>query len=247
MSLFAATGNMILNYSFLGLGAALAITAVILGIARATGRDTKQWSMLFSTLTILASLIIPQGLTAGILFATGIATLTWALIPLMNQNNATNIYGMAIMVIIMDVIMLISAGVYQSNALELSRTQTYTETQISSYADNLKTLVTGTDYTAKGLCNPLQDVNCKPNYSNGQFNPNNFDILSSIINIGGFVAQFLTTAGLLLIAPFAISLQLTKTLGGSSVLIMILGFYLTMWNLIVLKPIAVFIFGKLKV
>lgn len=240
--------QMIAGVSIFGLGMTLGILGILFGVMRGMSKNADVWAITFSAFAWAFALAIPNPWWASSIFLAGAIGITTAFMPIMKELQQSSIFGLAIVAAIMNIILLVGLGAYDESITwgdNFAESQTDIENLFNVGGGALTNQTPG-----HGLCSPNdaglpagEDNICDTEALQGSYNPLYFDPIAGVITMGKYVGKGIKFAGMAVLAPIIISQDL-KTLANNTLVIILIGIYANVWNLVILWQVIRFMLNR---
>jgi hypothetical protein len=237
---YDALGTMLLNIGMFGGSLAFAIAGIIFGITRGMTKNNEMWAITFSAFAWLIALMIPNVPWAIGIFVMGAIGITISFMPLLKKMGDTNIFTMAIISVIINLLLVFGSGAF-TYSLDWN-------SNIGGIQDDIAELL-GEETTAldsnapsNGLCRP-DDSTCSSGALAGAFNPLIFDVFASVLTIGDYISKAIKFAGMVIFAPFVIG-SIIKPMISNIIIFYLIAILISIWNLSILYKVIAFILNK---
>lgn len=242
---YDAIGTMFMNIGLFGGGIALAIAGLIIGATRGMTKNSDLWAITFSAFAFLISMIIPNTPWALTIWLLGGIGLMVSFLPLLEKLNDSNIFTIAIIFMLTNIILVISLNAYNESF--------GWQDNIEEIQSDLATMM-GDEYNAvnsgvpdHGLCTPEQQNNgeCDAKAEKGSFNPLIFDVFASILAMGDYIAKAIKLGGMAVLGPFIVASILSpKLLIVNPIIYWLMTFFAFMIEVAILYKVIAFILNK---
>lgn len=239
---YETIATMLTNISLFGTSIVFVILALIAGFTRGMGKKSELWALTFSVLAWIMALMIPNAPWASIIFFCGAISVTIAYMPLLKKSGDANILVIGIIFIIMNLTLIIATNTW-SESLSWDESITASRNVIAT------TLGTQVMYISSktpnhGLCLP-EDPDCSEEETKkrGIIDILVYEVWASLFNIGGYAGKAIGLASMAVLGPVVIQKKIAPQITNIFIGYLI-GIYITMWNLIILYKIVIFILRK---
>lgn len=233
MAIYTSIGELILNVSLFGLGAGFGILGLLFGISRGMTKNADAWPIIFSAFAWLFALMVPSAIWASMIFLAGAIGITFAFTPFFKKVNSSNILIVAFIALMMNAIMLIGFGAYQS---ALSWDDSYTAAQETlPGVFQLAETSSSADIPDVGLCAPADQAagRCQDVAKSFSFSAIAFDPIVSFFALPIFLGKLLVLAAMAVLVPLLLSLKI-KAMVANPFIGVLIGLYIVAWNFIIL-------------
>lgn len=242
-----SVGQLILNISLFTGGMGFAILALVLAISRGMTKNSKHWALIFASFSWAIALVIPQVWYSALIFGFGSFALSLAFMPIIEQAGDKNIFVLAIIAGILNLILLVGVGAYD---VSLAWQDNY-DSSLTAIEDSLGLEIEnmGNAVPEHQLCKPNElDENgepCQSDVVSGSFNENLFVPFASVLTIGTYIGKAVAFIGMTALAPIV----LTNTLANgqyftNTIILYLMGFMINIWQMAIFYKLIAFILDK---
>ena len=232
---FEVIGEVLSNNALFGGGMFLGILGIILGTTRGLVSQMRYFTILFSSLCWVFSIVLfPNFLESGLLFLTGAIGFISAFSETLGSYAELDIFKLSLMAFSLNLVltvgfMFFEAGIGYPTSLE--------ETDAVNLIIN-----SGLEGVEKSLEEHKLE---NGDISSGSYDSLSFDLVSSALNILGWLLIAVKFIAITALLPLMITWKLSPLLGGfNEVLAWIIGLVLNGYNLIVIYHTIMFVLNK---
>lgn len=242
-----SVGQLILNISLFTGGMAFGILALVLAISRSMTKNSNHWAITFSSFAWAIALIIPNVAYSSLIFGMGAFALTLAFMPIVEKAGDKNIFILAIIAGIMNVLMLFGTGAFDVSLAW--------QTNMASSMDDIEGIFGNhTNQLEQALpenkiCQPNEvdaDGNpCQSDVISGSFNENLFVPFASVLTIGTYIGKAVAFIGMTALAPIILTKTLaTETYFKNQIVLLLMGILINIWQMAIFYKLIAFVLNK---
>lgn len=244
---YDAVGTLVTSISLFGVGTLFAFLGILFAISRSMTKHSESWALIFSVFAWVIALIIPSIPWASFIFIAGTIGITLAFNPIFEKMNDSNIFTIGIIVMVIYIIVGAGVGIYDeapSWGSSLSAVQTSTVAKLVDARLDTNEFRTR---TTSGLCDPSTEE-CTEGEDPGLLQRVStvvFDVVSSSVAVATYIGKAFAMGGMALFMPFILTKHVMDANSNLNVVVMVLmGTYLMIWNMIIIYKMITFVLAK---
>lgn len=239
--MYEAVIDLFANIGLLGIGLLFGVAGMIMGAVRGMTKNQDMWAIGFGMLAWTIAILIPNTIWAGSIFLMGTVGIMLSFMPLINKTEDSNIFALAVLFIILNIIILLGSGAF----LQSSQWQ-YNQDDVREDILNLFQSINsdyGDEIPTSGLCTTIQQQQgtCTPEVETENLDSSFFDVFTSMISIGVFISKGLALAVGVLYAPALIQ---TLFVNGNPFIYGLMSIVIFLLDGIIVYKIVAFILNK---
>ena len=242
-----SVGMLIMNIGLFGMGMAFGVLGLILAISRSVTKNSDHWAITFSAFAWAIALIIPQVWWSAFIFGMGAFALSLAFMPIVRKMGDSNIFTIAVIAIVLNMLILIGSGAYSTSFAwqdNYDSSLTDIERIVGIQGGKINQSIPESELCQPNELNP-DGTPCEPDVISGSFNENLFMPYASVLTIGNYLGKAAAFMGMAILAPAVLTTNLASEEYFKNIFIlMLMGFMVSAWQLAIFYKTIMFVINK---